>query len=101
MGFLTKLKNIFFGPEASFYKELIENGAVLIDVRTKAEFDAGHLQGSLNIPIKTLKKKANELKGKEVVLVCKSGVRAATAKGILNSQGIKAHNAGPWTFLND
>jgi phage shock protein E len=101
MSFLNKLKNIFFGPEPSFYKELIKNGAVVIDVRTNEEFDAGHLQGSLNIPIKALKKKAGELKGKEVVLVCKSGVRAATAKGILNSQRITAHNAGPWTFLND
>jgi phage shock protein E len=63
MSFLNKLKNIFFGPEPSFYKELIKNGAVVIDVRTKEEFDAGHLQGSLNIPIKALKKKAGELKG--------------------------------------
>lgn len=101
MGFLDKLKNIFLGPEPSFYKDLINNGAVLVDVRTKEEFVEGHLSGSKNIPLKTLKAKAKELQGKEVVLVCKSGARAATAKGILNAQGITAHNAGPWTFLQD
>ncbi len=101
MGFFSKLKNIFLGPEPSFYKELIANGAVLIDVRTKEEFDRGHLKNSKNIPLKSLKAKSKEFQGKEVVLVCKSGVRAATAKGILNSQGITAHNAGPWTFLQE
>jgi len=99
MGFLATLKGFFFGPDPSFYKEKIENGAVIIDVRTKEEFKAGHLPGSKNMPLKGLRKEANALTGKEVILVCRSGARAATAKGVLNSKGITAHNAGSWTSL--
>lgn len=99
MGFLAKLKEIFVGPDPSFYKEKIENGAIIVDVRTKEEFENGHLPGSKNIPLKGLRKEANKLVGKEVILVCKSGARAATAKGVLNAKGITAHNAGGWTTL--
>ena len=79
------------------YNELIENGAVLIDVRTPQEFKSGHSRKSKNIPLNDIQKKANSLKGKEVIVVCASGMRSGQAKSILSQQGITAHNGGSWT----
>ena len=48
------LKNIFgLGPKVN-YAELMSNGAVIIDVRTKGEYQGGHIKGSVNIPLNTL-----------------------------------------------
>ncbi|HRB19894.1 MAG TPA: rhodanese-like domain-containing protein, partial [Chitinophagales bacterium] len=38
-----------FGPKVD-YKQLLQEGAVIIDVRTKAEYQSGHIKGSMNIP---------------------------------------------------
>lgn len=95
MGFLSQLKESLFGPSVD-YRAIVENGAKVIDVRSVAEFKTGHKNGSMNIPLPELQKQSNRLKGKEVVLVCRSGARAEQAKRILAKQGIIAHNAGSW-----
>ena len=54
---INTLKNIFgFGPKVD-YKELIANGAIVLDVRSKGEFAGGHVAGSINIPVDQLKSK--------------------------------------------
>lgn len=63
MGLLDKLKESIFGPSVD-YKELIDNGAVLIDVRTPQEFKSGKARGSKNIPLQSLCNKVDSLKGK-------------------------------------
>ncbi|MGJ8661193.1 MAG: rhodanese-like domain-containing protein [Bacteroidota bacterium] len=95
MGFFTKIKNSLFGPGMD-YKQMIQNGAIVVDVRSPQEFKGGHAPGSKNIPLGNLSSKVSELKGKEVILVCLSGGRAGQAKNILTQAGITAHNAGPW-----
>jgi rhodanese-related sulfurtransferase len=95
MGFFSKL----FGGSKVDYRELVKQGAIIVDVRTPQEFKSGHLKGSKNIPLQTLSNSISKLKGKEVVLVCRSGGRAGSAKGILSSHGITAHNAGAWQNL--
>lgn len=95
MGLLSKLKESLLGPTPD-YKAIISQGGVLVDVRTPMEFKGGHAKGSVNIPLQELDGKVNRLKGKEVVLVCRSGARAGQAKGILKRNGITAYNAGPW-----
>lgn len=98
MGFLSKLKEIFVGEKVD-YKELISNGAIIIDVRTPQEFKSGNAKGSKNFPLQSLSSNVSKLKGKEVVLVCRSGARASQAKSMLTKSGIKAHNAGAWQNL--
>tara|TARA_B110000211_G_C13863694_1_gene457707 strand:- start:271 stop:576 length:306 start_codon:yes stop_codon:yes gene_type:complete len=99
MGFLTKLKEIIMGPNVDF-KELIENGAVIIDVRSPGEFQSGNAKGSKNIPVENIGVNTNQFKGKEVILVCRSGARAGSAKSTLEKSGITAYNAGAWQNLN-
>lgn len=98
MGILSKLKEMFIGSSVD-YKELIENGAIVIDVRTPQEFKQGSIKGSKNFPLQTLSKNISKLKDKEVILVCRSGARASQAKSMLTKSGIVAHNAGAWQNL--
>lgn len=95
------IKNVFGSSETN-YKALIDNGAVIIDVRTPGEFADGNIKGSRNIPINILKTKMAELKkiGKPVITVCASGARSGMAKSLLKMEGIEAYNGGSWSSLN-
>jgi rhodanese-related sulfurtransferase len=81
--------------------EALENGAVIIDVRTVQEFDSGHFPGSKNIPLHMLPTKLGEIKKwkKPVVVVCASGMRSGQAKVLLMANGIETFNAGSWMSL--
>lgn len=83
------------------YAELISNGAVILDVRTKGEFQTGHLRGSLNIPLDNLSEGLKKFKkDKAIITCCASGMRSASAKQILKSNGFaEVHNGGSWTTL--
>ncbi len=95
MGIFNQLKEAFTGPNED-YKELVAQGAIIIDVRSKQEFQSGHAKGSKNIPLTRLADNLKSFKGKEVILVCRSGARSGQAKSIMDQQGIKAYNAGAW-----
>lgn len=94
MGLLSKL----FGSKTD-YAALLDKKTPVIDVRTPGEFRSGHFKGSKNIPLGDLKNQIKNIKSEEVIVVCKSGMRAAQAKSILKQNGITAHNAGPWQKL--
>jgi rhodanese-related sulfurtransferase len=95
MGIMTFFKNILTGNSVD-YSALIAEGAVIVDVRTKEEFKFGHAKNSKNIPMSSLPGKINSLKGKTVILVCRSGARAGSARQMLQANGITAYNAGAW-----
>ena len=95
------LKELFgIKPKANF-KELFENGAIILDVRTSGEFKSGNFKGSINVPLDRISSKINDVKkkGKPVITVCRSGMRSAQAASILKQSGIEAYNGGPWTSL--
>ena len=83
--------------------ELIEKGALVIDVRTAAEFATGHIEGAINIPYE----KTDELvaaigsdTSKEVVLYCRSGRRSGIAVQALRQRGYEQlTNGGAYTHL--
>ena len=97
---IALLRKIFGGTTINF-KELVSQGAIIIDVRTTAEFKEGHLNGSKNMPLDHIRNKVAELKklNKPVITVCRSGARGGMAKGILKSAGLEVYNGGPWTSL--
>lgn len=97
LGFLKKI----FGGSSTDYRALIDNGAVIIDVRSPAEFREGHIPGSRNIPLEQVGAKAAELKkaGKPVITVCRSGNRSGMAKAKLSAAGIEVYNGGGWQSL--
>ena len=70
--------------DATSAAQRVNTGAVVIDVREPAEFDAGHLPNAVNIPRGVLEFKTGDHpalanKDAEILLYCKSGGRAALA----------------------
>lgn len=100
---IAKLKELLGIKPAPNYKELLQEGGIIIDVRTKAEFSSGHIKGSKNIPLQTLPANLNKLKNKDkpVITCCASGMRSASAKSMLKSNGFSnVYNGGSWARLN-
>ncbi|HLP50583.1 MAG TPA: rhodanese-like domain-containing protein [Chitinophagales bacterium] len=100
---IDTIKQLFgLGPKVD-YKELMNKGATIVDVRTKAEYQQGHIKGSVNIPLNNLSNHYSKLnKAKPVITCCASGVRSAQAKSILKANGFaEVHNGGGWSGLNN
>ena len=91
-----------FGPSVD-YTQLIKAGATIVDVRTKGEYQQGHIKGSVNIPLNALQSQLSKLnKSKAIITCCASGMRSAQAKSILKSNGFsEVHNGGGWTSLKN
>ena len=68
-------------------------GAMIIDVRSKKEFNTGHIDGSVNIPIDILDKMYTRLpRDKEMIVYCRSGSRSMVAAHLLREQGWIVHD---------
>ncbi|MBI2259368.1 MAG: rhodanese-like domain-containing protein [Flavobacteriia bacterium] len=82
-------------------QEWITEGALIVDVRSKGEYQGGHVKGSINIPLDQLKSNLKKLdKSKAIITCCASGMRSGSAKMILKSNGYeKVHNGGSWHSL--
>jgi phage shock protein E len=97
------LKNLLgLGPKVDL-SELIQQGATIIDVRTRAEYSSGHVKGSVNIPLDQLSAQLSKLKDKNqpIITCCASGMRSSSAKGILRSAGYtNVHNGGAWQSVH-
>lgn len=94
LNFLKKL----MGGETADLTAIKAKGAVIIDVRTPAEYKSGHGKGSINIPLNTIGANIDKIKkyNKPVICCCKSGMRSGSATGLLKKEGIEAYNAGTW-----
>ena len=98
MSFFSKF---FRAKNETDFKALVKNGAIILDVRTPAEFSTGHIAASLNIELQMLNSSLAILKAKHkpMIVVCRSGSRSGIAINILKNAGIEAYNGGGWTSL--
>jgi phage shock protein E len=100
---MNKLKELIGIKPPVDYAQIVKEGGIIIDVRTKAEYAGGHIKGSKNIPLQSLNDKANISKNKDsaIITCCASGMRSASAKSFLRSKGYtNVHNGGSWSNLN-
>ena len=99
---IETLKKIFgIGPSAD-YSQLVKEGAIILDVRTKGEYASGHIRGSVNISVDQLSANLHRLPNKQVPIItcCASGMRSASAKSILEAKGYaQVYNGGSWGRL--
>ncbi|TGL61467.1 rhodanese-like domain-containing protein [Leptospira sarikeiensis] len=75
----------------------VENGALVVDVRTPKEFEREHFPGAINIPIDSISLRQDELgpKDRQIILYCQSGGRSSRAESFLLEEGFtKVKNAG-------
>ena len=98
------IKKLFgLGPSVN-YADLVKQGAIILDVRSKGEYSGGHINGSINISVDTLGSNLGKLKDKNktIITCCASGMRSASAKNILKSNGYtNVYNGGGWSSLKN
>ena len=100
---INTLKNLLgLGPKVD-YADLVKQGAIILDVRSPGEYKQGHIKGSLNTPLNDLSQHIPKLKKDTTIITCcASGMRSASAKSILKSNGfIQVHNGGGWSSLQN
>jgi phage shock protein E len=82
---------------------LSEPHATIVDVRTPAEFQGGHVAGSINIPLNEVPHRVEELRQKPrpLILCCASGNRSGQATYFLEQHGLEeVYNGGGWMQVN-
>ncbi|MCA4894844.1 MAG: rhodanese-like domain-containing protein [Cytophagales bacterium] len=94
------LNLVGLGPSVDF-KKLKNEGAIILDVRSKGEYAQGHIKGSINIAVDHLANNLSKIsKNKVIITCCASGGRSGMAKRILESNGYtEVHNGGGWASL--
>lgn len=82
-------KSMFTTEKNPAITKAIENNAVLLDVRTAAEFAEGSIPGAINIPLQSLAGSIRRLKNKKAIVVfCRSGNRSQMAAQLLKQQQV-------------
>jgi len=81
--------------------KLIKNRAIILDVRTEKEYETGHIAGSQNISLGTIRERYIVLDpDKTYITVCSHGLRSVKVEHILKEKGFKnVHNGGAWSDL--
>lgn len=70
-----------------------DTAPIVVDVREPAEYAGGHIPGSRLMPLGTLGARLQDLpRDREIVLVCRSGARSASATQMLLQSGFQAIN---------
>lgn len=99
--------NIEKGLVKHFYYDDLDDlrmkkDVILLDTRTVLEYNNGHANGFMNIPLDELRNRINDLnKNKDIYVMCQSGLRSYIATRILVQNGYKAYNfAGGYRVYN-
>lgn len=99
------IDNIKNGRLKQFHIEDIENlltsnTLTLLDTRTEVEYNSGHIEGFINIPVDELRDRLDEISiDKPVYIICQSGLRSYIASRIIEGNGMKAYNfSGGYRF---
>jgi phage shock protein E len=102
---INTIKKLFgMGGPSVDLADLAKQGAIILDVRSKGEYASGHIKGSINIAVDQLGSNLSQLKDKNkpIITCCASGMRSASAKGMLKAKGYtNVHNGGGWSSLQN
>lgn len=83
------------------YKKLMEeNEHIIIDVRSKEEYDLGHIKNSINIPYDEIDSSLDLDKEKLIFVYCKSGNRSKIAYESLIQLGYEVYDLGAFTKID-
>lgn len=91
----TKNKEI----DNSLEKILNSNNYLVIDVRTKEEYEEGHVVDSLNIPYDEIDENIALDKSKTILVYCRSGKRSSIAYKSLSDLGYDVYDLGAYASI--
>lgn len=83
-------------------KKMLQQGAVVIDIRTPMEYDKGRVPNSINIPLDRLLLNTEKIKSiqQPIIVCCASGIRSSQAKKLIQLLGKKdIVNGGSWQSI--
>ncbi|MEZ4778873.1 MAG: rhodanese-like domain-containing protein [Flavobacteriaceae bacterium] len=94
--------SFLFGNKTKQIQDFTSRGAIILDVRTKGEYQGGAIPGSKNIPLQQVATRMAEIKkwNKPIITCCASGMRSGSAAAILRSNGVEVMNGGGWYNLS-
>lgn len=93
MGFFDLFKGADINAKVAEARE--NHGAVLLDVRSRDEFQAGHIEGAVCIPLPEVGKAVRLYGNRKLYVYCASGARSRQAVAQLRAAGIEsAENIG-------
>lgn len=73
-------------------EQLVQAGAMWLDVRFPSEFGFNHIAGALNVPLNEIRSRINLMdKSKQYIIYCQTGRRSSAAAFILAQHGFEAH----------
>jgi phage shock protein E len=99
---LQALRKLLGLQPATNFAALLQHGAIIVDVRSRAEYSNGHIEGAINIPLDLLTNNLPQLadKNNPIITCCASGIRSISAKSMLHSNGyMQVFNGGGWRNL--
>ena len=99
--------NVMDGLVRQFFWDEVESlrqdpSSYLVDVRTPAEYERGHIEGSVNIPVDDLRSRIDEIpKDRHIRLICQSALRSYIAARVLEQRGYEcSHLAGGYRLYS-
>lgn len=82
------------------YKIMEEKEHIIVDVRTKEEYDELHVVGAINIPVDEIDENIDLDKDKIIFVYCRSGNRSSQAYSTLTSLGYVVYDLGALASIN-
>ncbi len=100
MGLFALLKK-WLGGNREEVVQLLASGAVVLDVRTAAEYRSGHVPGSVHIPLDRVGAEMERIRKlkRPVVTCCATGRRSGVAADMIRQAGMECVNGGAWTSV--
>ncbi len=85
-----------FGFNKIDISDILRKNPVILDVRRPYEFEAGHIEDAVHIPLYEIDRRIDEIRKmkRPVVAYCRSGMRSAQAVSVMKAHGIEAHDGG-------
>ena len=95
--------NTIISDDLELIKKYLQKDVIILDVRTDAEYNQGHIKDSLHIVLDELEYEIDTLQelNKSIITCCRSGARSEAAKDLLLAYDIDAINGGPWQNVNE
>jgi len=92
--FGTKTHESYKTISAEEAYKMMEEDVIILDVRTKQEYESGHIENAINIPLDEINENIDLDKNKKILVYCQSGNRSKEASSKLHSLDHDVYNFG-------